>query len=56
MVLNPCALITTDECNILCTYACTCILCSVAMFIECIQYIEKILFMAYIYITRSFMS
>jgi hypothetical protein len=36
MILIPCALITTDEHNILCTYDCTCILCSVAMFIECI--------------------
>jgi hypothetical protein len=32
----PCALITTDERTILCTYDCTCILSSVATFIECI--------------------
>jgi hypothetical protein len=36
MILVLCALITTDEHNILCTYEydCTCILCSVATFIE----------------------
>jgi hypothetical protein len=36
MIFIPCALITTDERNILCTYDCTCIFCSVATFIECI--------------------
>jgi hypothetical protein len=34
MILIPCALITTDERNILCTYECTCTLCSVATFMS----------------------
>jgi hypothetical protein len=36
MILISCALIMTDERDVLCTYDCTCILCSVAMLIESI--------------------
>jgi hypothetical protein len=36
MILISCVWITTDERNVLYTYDCTCILCSVAILIECI--------------------
>jgi hypothetical protein len=35
MILISCALITTDERNVLRIYDCTCILCSIAILIEC---------------------
>jgi hypothetical protein len=48
MILISCALITTDERNILCTYDCTCILCSAATLEN--VYMEKILFITMLYL------
>jgi hypothetical protein len=35
MILILCTLIASDERNVLCTYDCTCVLCTAAVIVEC---------------------
>jgi hypothetical protein len=49
MILISCTLITTDECNVLCTYEFTCILCSVPTLTVCMYGKNSFMTMLYLY-------
>jgi hypothetical protein len=54
MILISCTLITTDEHNVLCTYDCTCILCSVAILTGCTYGKNSFMTMLYLYYDKFY--